>query len=228
MVPIIPVMAILAAVGIDAIIKTFAQPINSRFLDFATRTLLLIAGLLVISTGLYQYFSVIPRNFKPDLDQVMNWAQMSNDRNVPFVYITNRENWKNWKPFALERFTPYRSFWVITEEELIEQRYTLPRFTDAVFIFHANEFHQIAEIIQRDFQVSAPLLKISDNSGTLIGGMAVKGVFKWPLENTFAEDLSILMTSPAGIISLILFTLAFLISRPKNILKNLYQIKRGR
>jgi 4-amino-4-deoxy-L-arabinose transferase-like glycosyltransferase len=212
MVPVIPVMVLLIAVGLDAFIETVAHSWRPHFSAFLRPMMISTISLVVISAGLFQYFSIIPGIFKPDLDQVMNWAELSNHRNVPFFYITKRDNWEKWKPFMVGRMMPDRPFHVISEDDFLRGKEILPIHNEAIIIFHNYRPLELIKKIERDLLMPLKPIPVLDRSGDPIGHFIIIGSFRLPVHPLpFRESVIELLTSPAGYISLILLFAAFII-----------------
>ncbi|MHC1784749.1 MAG: hypothetical protein AB9891_18695 [Anaerolineaceae bacterium] len=213
MVPVIPVMALLIAIGINSLVEAFLFLLGHYCQTVLRPIIVSIAGLMVIAAGLFQYFSIIPGIFKPDLDQVMNWAELSNHDNVPFIYITNRENWEKWKPFMLGRMTPDKPFQVISEDDYLEGTDIISVKNEVVIIFHNNFYFEILEKLNHGLTLPLKPIPIRDSDGKPIGNILVIGSFVLPSHPlSIQESVIQLLASPAGMISLFLFMIALILN----------------
>lgn len=215
MIPMLPVMSLLIGLGLNALIDAVLI-INNLSKNPLFRSILTLTGMSAIILGsLWQYFVVIPTTYRPDLDQVMNWAELSNERNIPFIYITNKANWQNWKPFLLGRLTSEKPFQVVSEEEYLKNNVSLPHAQEAVIFFHNNNYFELVKRIQNEYPASLDPKPILNRSDMRIGGMIIIGTFSLPAQIDLVHGIILLLISPSGIISLVLLFLAIiLIFRP--------------
>ncbi|MEK7324933.1 MAG: glycosyltransferase family 39 protein, partial [Chloroflexota bacterium] len=96
LVPVMPVVALLSAVGLTAL----ADFANSRFPRIPTiyRPLPLTAGLLLLAyAGAQNYFSQMPRAYRPDLEAVISWAALVAAPDEKLVYLYGNPDEKEFK-----------------------------------------------------------------------------------------------------------------------------------
>ena len=224
MIPLIPVMSLLIGLGLDFLIKAILTNIDLKKKPLIQLVLTLFGITAIMAGGLWQYFVVIPKVYRPNLDQVMNWAELSNDKNIPFIYITNLPNWQNWKPFSLGRLTSNKPFSVISEEEYLNSIIHLPITQEAVIFFHPNYYNELVKKIHDEYPSSSDPKPILNRSDMRIGGMIIIGTFTPPTKICFGQGIILLLISPAGRISICLLLLAaFLLFNSTG----LYTIKRN-
>jgi len=98
--PIIPALAILTAVGIWLLAEVVRRLVGSRLADLVGVGI----TLAIMVLGLYTFFIVMPRQYKPDLENVMLWTAREMPHESSMVFVLNDPYPPDWKNRWMERF----------------------------------------------------------------------------------------------------------------------------
>ena len=194
--PIIPIMALLIGLGLDVVVEAVASFFQDVRRRMTMRVALLALGVIAITAaGLWQYFYFVPRYYRPDLDQTMNWAGLHNPASTTFVYLYRNPGLRDWKPFYFARLAPTRPFVTLNEADVLAGRAALPSTHDLVVFFEVNQFNVVAAALARQMP-SAVLLTFVNRDQVPVGGAMFTGRFVPPSFTPFLSGLSELLTSP--------------------------------
>ncbi len=172
LVPVMPVVALLAAVGLVALTDFF----TSRFSRIPTiyRPLPLAAGLLLIAyAGAQNYFSQMPRLYRPDLEAVMSWTALVAAPDEKLVYLYGEPDEKELKPYVARVLRPEVNYQTLAVEEL--DFFTPdPAFSYAVF-YRADLAGRVLPQLQTILPDSRPPFTFLDRESQPLGGAVMNG-----------------------------------------------------
>ncbi len=133
MVAIVPVEAILVAVGLDAVMRfLFERPFR-----FNRAAGMAVAGTMLLSvmlTGLRDYFVSMPQYYPPDIRSVIDFydLQLQTPRDV--VYVTNDPNQYDFAPF-LTLYLANKAHFRLVRLDAIASTGVLPSGQDTTWFF---------------------------------------------------------------------------------------------
>ncbi len=222
--PIIPIMALLIGLGLDVVVLAVASFYKDVRRRMTIRVALLASGVIAITAaGLWQYFNFVPRYYRPDLDQTMNWAGPHNPASTTFVYLYRKPGLQDWKPFYFARLAPSRPFFTLNEADVLAGRAALPSARDLVVFFEVNQFNAVAAALARQMP-SAVLLTFVNRDQVPVGGAMFIGRFVPPTFTPILAGLSDLLTSPVMWLAgpLLLLGVALALLRPRLTLRDVH------
>lgn len=172
LVPAMPVVALLAAVGLTAL----ADFVNSRFprIPSICRPLPLTAGLILIAyAGAQNYFSTMPRIYRPDLENIMSWVALHAAPDEKLVYVYGKPEEKEFKPYITRVIRLDANYQTLAVEEL--GFFTPdPAFSYAVF-YHADLAGRVIPQLQTILPGAQPPFIFLNRDGQPIGGAVMNG-----------------------------------------------------
>jgi 4-amino-4-deoxy-L-arabinose transferase-like glycosyltransferase len=213
LVPIIPPMAIFIAIGLDCLVQVFFNLCRIIKPHLIRKAALYFFTSLIIIAGFTQYFIIIPRLYKPNVDDVMNFSELTNQKNIPFFYITHREDrQKDWKPFFVREMVPGRPFQSIAEDGFLSGKISMKNQPEMVFVFDNEKYDEITTKLKANFGIEASPYPIKDVKGIRIGGMLIKGEFVYPIKKTIWQDIFEVFVFPSGWIASTCILIGFVLS----------------
>jgi len=100
LVPIIPALAMVTAVGIWLLAEVLRRAIGYRLADLFGVGI----TLAIMVLGLHTFFVVMPQQYKPDLENVMLWTARAMPHESSVVFVLNDPYPADWKNWWMERF----------------------------------------------------------------------------------------------------------------------------
>jgi 4-amino-4-deoxy-L-arabinose transferase-like glycosyltransferase len=228
MVPLIPVLALFTGLGIYLAIERVTEFAEHKGWTWQPLkfSLTAIITILIMVAGTREYFYESPQVYRPNLEQVMNWAGLHNPSETEFIYVYSDEAKENWVPylFRLELTNPQMSSVSLTD--VTSNNVEWPQNKDfAIFI---EEFQ--AELLLPKFAEtfgSGSITTILDRDRRAIGRVVVQGNVDLATEVSLFTGLKNLFTSRIMWLILPLVALElFLIYRMRSEL-NLQPLKEG-
>jgi 4-amino-4-deoxy-L-arabinose transferase-like glycosyltransferase len=172
LVPIMPVVALLSAVGLVAL----ADFIGGRFPRIPTlyRPLPLTAGLMLIAyAGAQNYFSDMPRTYRPDLEAVMSWTALVAAPDEKLVYLYGNPDEKEFKPYIIRVIRPEVSYQTLAIDEL--DFFTPdPAMSYAAF-YRADLAGRVIPHLQTALPDAQPPFTFLDRASQPLGGAVMNG-----------------------------------------------------
>jgi hypothetical protein len=90
LVPIIPVLALLSAVGLVAVTESFMELLFKHYalLQISVRNILIaVAALAILALGLQRYFIIMPTTYRPTFENIPLWIARRIETPVSIVYL---------------------------------------------------------------------------------------------------------------------------------------------
>ena len=196
LVPIIPVLALFSGLGVFLSGEQVAQYLNHKNYswDYWRPLLFLLCSLAVLVAGVRQYFVESPKIYKPNLEQVMNWAGLHNPPETKIYYISGPEIGADWVPYFFRIGLAQPEFESIALSAVQNGTAAWPGGSDfAIFI----EEYNTADLLPffKDELESAEFITLRDRDKRPIGRIIVNGEVKLSTTVSFWAGLGNLLTS---------------------------------
>ncbi len=101
LVPIIPVLALFAGLGVVLTFEKIGDFLASKKPSWGIlqTALLLAVCLTIMISGMREYFVESPTVYRPNLEQVMNWAGLHNPPETKIYYVYDSDYYVDWVPY---------------------------------------------------------------------------------------------------------------------------------
>lgn len=105
LVPLIPVMALFIGLGIVVFTELMISWIrsNSRWRKLLRLGLIGIATVVICLAGIQDYFVKMPRTYRPNLENFVNWYGLQHASDTHFVYLYDDPKLANWQPYLFRQ-----------------------------------------------------------------------------------------------------------------------------
>jgi 4-amino-4-deoxy-L-arabinose transferase-like glycosyltransferase len=196
LVAIIPVLALLSGLGVYLSVEQIVQFINSKDKSWERWQphLMLLCSLVILISGIKQYFVESPEKYRPNLEQVMNWAGLDNPPETNIYYVFGENMDQDWAPYFFRIGLAQSEFESIDIESVLDGSAVWPRSNDfAIFI---EEYHtaQLLPLLKQELN-SADFISIKNREEKPIGSVIIQGKVEIAKTSTFWSGLGNLLTS---------------------------------
>jgi 4-amino-4-deoxy-L-arabinose transferase-like glycosyltransferase len=116
MVAVIPALAILIGLGVDAIAESLATLIG-RMKKVGFPILATLLAVVAIG-GLYDYFVRAPEKYRPQPDQIMSWAGLDS-HGESFIYVNPDASQMDFKPYIMDEFDTSISIRTVAWDDVV-------------------------------------------------------------------------------------------------------------
>jgi 4-amino-4-deoxy-L-arabinose transferase-like glycosyltransferase len=148
MVPLLPVMSIVSALGISALVGQLAGGLP-RFRRAAVGLLaLLIFGWLALS-GLRSYFEDARVFYRPDMDNMLGFMALERAAPLEMRYIYSDPNEQGYIPWIIRNMQTPANFRTIARDQLVAGRVAIDPRAEYVFVFHEQEQAAVTTFLER-------------------------------------------------------------------------------
>lgn len=197
LVPVIPVMAIMISLGMIAFSRKFVSIVTSdqntkRFLQYS------LVGLIVISigvVGLREFFIVMPRMYRPNIEHVMNWFGLHNSPDVSIVYITTEPVGDEWRPYLFRKLLEKHKFTLVDDDEFLESEFDLPIEFDIAVFYDQMKVGQITPKLLEAIPYPNEIIYLNRDQ-ELIGKAVIQGDVVTQHPASLLDGLLDILTSP--------------------------------
>lgn len=181
MITILPVFAILIAVGIYAL-ATAISVMYWKLLKF--KPLLLVGLVTVVGVGgLYDYFVTMPKQYPPTWDQTIAWAILDS-HGERFFYLYENASQGEFYPYTLDEFRKTIFYSGIPVEEVLEGQRVFSE--DASLIFFSPLFaDHIVSILQEQWDGRLITRTFNDGDGVPVLIAAMNTPFEFERDKSF-------------------------------------------
>lgn len=196
LVPVIPTTALFTGIGIYLSIDHIAAFFRHKKWEWAPLQVALTAliCITIMVAGTTQYFVDSPKMYRPNLEQVMNWAGLHNPKDTEFVYIYDQIHQENWTPyfFHLGLTTPKFDSFLI--DDVLSGAVKWPTGENfSIFIEEPNAEVLVPLIVEQLDQVNLETFRNRD--GNPIGRAIVGGTVNLSTSVPFLTGLGNLLLS---------------------------------
>jgi 4-amino-4-deoxy-L-arabinose transferase-like glycosyltransferase/multisubunit Na+/H+ antiporter MnhC subunit len=168
MVPVIPALALLTALGLAAI-GEFLRPVLRRRL---TAGLVVVLVGVVGGYGLREYFVVVPTVYVPNMENVMFWSALNLTQPEHFIYVYSESSpggYKEFVPWGIHNFKTRASFVAVPRAEFLNSPMALPAGQRYRFIFDPKDEPAILARLGQYFHGEGLLTRYTNREGQVIG-----------------------------------------------------------
>ena len=162
MLPIVPAMAVLAALGLTIGVDLLASFVNG--ITDRTKWILLISGVVIMGFfGLRTYFVEMPNRFPPDLENAMFWQAQHLSRGSDITLIQPAGMPDDFVPWGMREFDLGVAFHLIKPADLesVDLRGLCP--ADCRFFFVADAYQQVMPYLTQSFGNISPVSYVDAN-----------------------------------------------------------------
>ena len=225
MVPIIPVLALFSGLGIYLIVEGVQEYLASKDWSWKPlRTLLYIVIVVVIMiAGTREYFIESPKVYRPNLEQVMNWAGLHNPPDTEIVYIFDTDYFLDWSPYFFRLGLTEPGFTRIPIEDLRAGIATWPTVENYAIFFEETSAPEILSKLKGKFE-DAEFVTLLNRYDNPIGRAVVQGSMDLDTSVSLWEGVGNLLVSRVMWLVLPLFALYLYIQYRTNSLSSLPEI----
>jgi 4-amino-4-deoxy-L-arabinose transferase-like glycosyltransferase len=172
LVPAMPAIALLSAVSLTAL----AGFVNSRFprIPSIYHPLPLAAGLILITyAGAQNYFSTMPRIYRPNLEAVMSWTALYAAPDEKLVYLYGKPEEKEFKPYIIRVIRRDVNYQALAVESL-DVFTPDPAFSYAIF-YQADLAGRVIPQLLSGLPDAQPPFTFLNRDGQPVGGAVMNG-----------------------------------------------------
>ena len=196
LVPVIPTTALFIGIGVYLSVDQIAAFFRHKKWGWAPLQVVLtvLICITIMVAGTVQYFVDSPKMYRPNLEQVMNWAGLHNPKDTKFVYIFDQIPREEWTPyfFHLGLTTPkFESFFI---DDVLSGAVKWPSVDNfSIFIEEPNAEILVPLILEQLDQVNVEIFRNRD--GNPIGRAIVGGTVNLSTSVPFLTGLGNLLLS---------------------------------
>jgi len=196
LVPIIPILALFSGLGVYVVVEQITKHLDAAKRSWAPLQPVLLTAccLLIMIFGIREYYVESPKMYRPNLEQVMNWAGLQNPRETEIYYIYDSEYYKDWVPYYYRLELTKPSFNRLHIEQIRDCSVQWPEDKDFSLFFEENTAAELIPVFKEQFD-SAKFITIRDRDNKPVGRAVVNGSVKLSTEVTFWVGLGNLLTS---------------------------------
>ena len=208
LVPIIPILALFSGLGVFLSVEQITQFLNHKIRSRVQwqPLLLLLCSVAILVVGVKEYFIDSPKMYRPNLEQVMNWAGLDNPSETKIFYIYDSETLEEWVPyfFRLELLQP--EFESVPISTVQNGTSVWPGAGDYAIFFEEYNAAELLPLFKSEIN-QAEFITLRDRDGKPIGRAIVSGEVKISTTVSFWRGVGNLLTSRILWIVLPLFAL---------------------
>lgn len=196
LVPVIPAMALTIGIGVyvsvDQLIAYLSYK-NREWVHLRAGIILLICTAIMIA-GTHQYFTVSPKSYRPDLEQVMSWGGLHNPKDTKFIYIYEQTNREDWKPYLFHLGFTAPQFDSVFFDDVLKGNVNWPSDKNLSIFIEEPQSEIIVPIILEQLD-QVKLETFTNRYGNPIGKAIVRGTVHFSSSVPFLTGLQTLLKS---------------------------------
>jgi hypothetical protein len=167
MLPIVPALAVLSALGLIASVEVIAHALGGvpgRVKLIGSIGLLIVLGVI----GWRAYFVEMPDRYPPDLENAMFWHAQTLPRNATLMLITADDLPPDYRPWGVREFDLPVAFLRLRPDQLASEAWPKVACTnECAIFFKAGEREAITPGLQQAFG-NGSLVEYADSGGSVI------------------------------------------------------------
>jgi hypothetical protein len=195
-VPIIPVLALFAGLGVYLAVEQVSDYLNHKEWSKPVYQPILIAlvAASIMVAGLRQYYVISSQTYTPNLEQVINWAGLYNPPDTHFYYVNEREDRGTWVPyfFRLELTEP--QFVLIEIEDVLNGSAVWPEDQNFSIFYEESSVERLLPIFETEFKPN-DFVTFRDRDRNPVGRAIVQGDVDLSTEVPFLAGAGNLLSS---------------------------------
>jgi len=196
LVPVIPALALMIGIGVYISVNQITAYLSNKnweWAPFRSILLLLICAAIMIA-GITEYYINSPKNYQPNLEQVMNWAGLHNPQETEFIYINEDAERDTWVPYFYHLGLTTPQFETVNSNEVLHGKVQWPLAQNYSIFIEEPQAETLAPIILRELG-QAKFKTFTDRDGNPVGRAIVKGSVNLSTSVTFLTGLGNLLIS---------------------------------
>lgn len=196
LVPVIPAVALMVGLGVYLFIDHVWKYLNHKNIHWHMLRpgMMLIICAAIMIAGTHQYYVTSYKMYRPDIEQVMNWAGLHNPRDTKLIYVYEIEGWEDWEPYLFRMGLTKPDFDSVYITDILEGRVSWPRDENLAIFFEESRAEDLIPLIQGQIN-GIELRTFTNRSGTPIGRALVRGTVHFSSSVPLTSGLGNLFTS---------------------------------
>jgi hypothetical protein len=196
LVPVIPAVALMVGLGVYLFVNhiwKYLKHINFQRHYLRTGMMLIICVAIMIA-GIHQYFVISYKTYRPDIEQVMNWAGLHNPQDTKLIYVYEREGWETWKPYLFRMGLTKPDFHSVYITDVLQGRVSWPADENLAIFLEESQADVLVPLIQTQVD-GLEMRTFRNRGGTPIGRALIRGTVHFSTSVPLASGLGNLFTS---------------------------------
>lgn len=242
LVPLIPVIALFTGLGIVVLSELMISWMgsSSKWRELLRLGLIGIVTTVICFAGIQNYFVIMPRAYRPNLENFVNWFGLQHSVDTHFVYLYDDPKLANWQPYLFRQIIPdveYHSanandilkgrFVSIRPSELLGGRSAIPLKSNLAIFFNGPKAEQIIKNLLPNFP-NAKLITIIGLDNAPRGYVILHGNLGLPMPAFFSEGFKDEISTPVmWLVMPLLFLLVFFLSMEIRFWLQRYTLKKS-
>jgi hypothetical protein len=136
--------------------------------------LLLLCGIAILVVGIKQYFVDSPKIYRPNLEQVMNWAGLDNPQETKIFYIYDSEALEEWVPYFFRLDLAQPEFESVPISAVQNGASVWPEGSNYAIFFEEYNAAELLPLFKRELN-QADFITLRDRDENPIGRAIVNG-----------------------------------------------------
>ncbi len=179
MIPVIPMIALFSALGLTVTINAFAQWIIRPLapaLDNAAMPRPVFVGaalvflVVIVVTNLRTYFVDMPRNYKPNLENVMSFDALHLDVPTNMIYVHPASEGSAWTPWMITYMPNLANFEAIQSDEFGHNPPTFQAHQRYIIYFEEKSALTVKTVLRHALgSLDLPLIPYYDAGNRVVG-----------------------------------------------------------
>ena len=196
LVPIIPVLALFSGLGVFLTVEQITEYLASKNWSWTPLKpiLFLVCCLTIMIAGIREYFVESIKIYRPNLEQVINWAGLHNPPETDFFYIYDSDHDQDWVPYFYRLGLTEPNFESVHIQKVLNGTVNWPEHKNFAVFFEENTASELLPIFKNRLN-SAEFITLRDRDGKPIGRAIVSGNVELSTSVTFWSGTEKLLTS---------------------------------
>ncbi len=196
LVVVIPALELMIGIGVYISINQITAYLRYKNWDWAPlrSILVLIICAAIMIAGITEYYINSPKFYRPDLEQVMNWAGLHNPRETKFIYINDDPERDTWLPYFYHLGLTAPQFDTVNSNEVLRGIVQWPVSQNYSIFIEEPQAETLTPIILREIG-QAKYKTFTNRDGNPIGRAIVKGSVTFSSSVPFLTGLVSLLKS---------------------------------
>lgn len=196
LVPVIPALALIIGLGVHLSVDQILAYLRHKNIQWTPLRpgLMLIICLAIMIAGTHQYFVTSYKTYRPDLEQVMNWAGLHNPQDTKLIYVYEIDDWGNWEPYLFRMDLTKPAFDSVYIEDVLNGAVDWPTDENLSIFVEESQADVLVPLLQEQVD-RVELRTFTNRNGTPIGRALVRGTVNFTSAPTLQSGLGDLFTS---------------------------------
>lgn len=169
MVMIIPALALITGLGVNAVAAGLSS-LHAR-VKWSAVPLLAVLLALTAAGGLYDFFSRVPVQYRPQPDQYISWTVLDSHGEA-FAYLYADPGQKDFRPYAINEFRQDVAYESVDIQQVLNGSKTFPDRPTIIFM-PPDRAAQVGPILQKQWSNSFFSRILNSTNGSPVLGVAM-------------------------------------------------------